>query len=103
MHNKNGSHYKNDCERSFLINLGRSIAESHCKSCLYAGIEFKCFGNENSFGLWSFEIGPCEGIDIADQLLLAKYILIRVAEDYNIVIKFNQNDSELILDCLNFQ
>jgi glutamine synthetase len=40
-------------------------------------------------------VGPCEGIEIGDHLWVARYILKRVAEDYNISISF---EPKLFLD-----
>lgn len=34
---------------------------------------------------WEFQIGPVEGIDLSDQAWMARYILSRVAERYNVV------------------
>ena len=31
-------------------------------------------------GQWSYKVGPCQGIDLADQLWLSRYILLRVSE-----------------------
>jgi len=33
-------------------------------------------------------VGPCEGIEAGDHHLVARYILCRVAEDFNIAISF---------------
>jgi glutamine synthetase len=38
---------------------------------------------------WSYQIGPCKGIDAADQLILSRYILTRLAEEFGIYIDFN--------------
>ena len=37
-------------------------------------------------GQWEFQIGPCEGIDIGDHMWMARYLLFRVAEDFNICV-----------------
>lgn len=34
---------------------------------------------------WEFQVGPCEGIDMADHLWIARYLLHRVCEDFGIV------------------
>lgn len=39
-------------------------------------------------GQWEFQVGPVEGIAIGDQLWAARYILKRIAEDYNVTISF---------------
>ena len=35
---------------------------------------------------WEFQVGPCEGIDMGDHLWIARYLLHRVAEDYNVIV-----------------
>lgn len=40
-------------------------------------------------GQYEFQIGPCEGIDIGDQLWVARYILTRIAEDHNLGLSFD--------------
>eukprot|EP00483_Globobulimina_turgida_P012132 UN12154 len=39
-------------------------------------------------GQWEFQVGPCVGIDSGDQLWLSRYMLIRVAEDFNVNASF---------------
>lgn len=34
---------------------------------------------------WEFQVGPCEGIDMADHLWIGRYLLHRVCEDFGIV------------------
>jgi hypothetical protein len=36
---------------------------------------------------WEFQVGPCEGIEMGDQLWMARYLLCRVAEDFGIVVR----------------
>ena len=37
-------------------------------------------------GQWEFQVGPCEGIEAGDHMMVARYILERVAELSNLVI-----------------
>ena len=39
-------------------------------------------------GQWQFQVGPCEGIEAGDHLWMAKFILLRCAEEYNMSISF---------------
>jgi len=41
-------------------------------------------------GQWEFQVGPCEGIQMGDDLWMARYLLLRVAELYNVVISFHR-------------
>ena len=37
---------------------------------------------------WEFQVGPCEGIDIGDQLTIARWLYVRLLEDENIDVDF---------------
>lgn len=41
------------------------------------------------FFYFFFQVGPCEGIRMGDDLWIARYILHRVAEDYNVQVSFD--------------
>jgi len=68
---------------------GRHIAESHYRACLFAGITISGINAEVMPGQWEFQIGPCVGIDSGDQMWLSRYILNRVAEDFNVVVSYD--------------
>jgi len=40
-------------------------------------------------GQWEFQVGPCEGISIGDHLWIARYLLIRTCELYNVIVSFD--------------
>ena len=40
-------------------------------------------------GQWEFQIGPCEGVSIGDHLWMARYLLQRVCEDYNLIVSYD--------------
>ncbi|XP_065069276.1 glutamine synthetase 2 cytoplasmic-like [Rhopilema esculentum] len=65
--------------------FGREVVEAHYMACLYAGI---MHGGENAEvmpGQWEFQIGPVEGIDLADQTWMARYILSRISEHFGVI------------------
>lgn len=68
--------------------FGRHIVDEHYELCLYAGIKISGINAEVLPGQWEFQVGPCEGIDAADQLWMARYILERVAEKYDVRISY---------------
>jgi glutamine synthetase len=68
--------------------FGRIIADMHYKACLYAGINISGTNAEVMPGQWEFQVGPCQGISIGDHLWIARYLLGRVAEDYNVDVSF---------------
>ena len=68
--------------------FGRAIMDNHAKACLYAGVTLSGTNAEVMPGQWEFQVGPCEGIKIGDELWMARYLLVRVAEEYNVCISF---------------
>jgi len=63
---------------------GRAVSEAHYKACLYAGLEIAGTNAEVMPGQWEYQIGPCVGIDSGDQLMISRYILKRVCEDFGV-------------------
>ena len=68
--------------------FGRNIAEEHLKCCVKAGIQISGINAEVAPGQWEFQIGPCVGISQGDHLWMARYLLHRVCENYNVVVNF---------------
>jgi glutamine synthetase len=68
---------------------GRDVVESHYRAMLYAGINVSGTNAEVMPAQWEFQIGPCEGIAMADELWMGRFLLHRVAEDFNVVISLD--------------
>ena len=68
--------------------FGRIIADAHYRASLAAGIKVSGTNAEVMPGQWEYQVGPCEGLSIGDQLWMSRYILQRVAEDFNVNISF---------------
>lgn len=90
-HTLSGRHY---CGRGSKVE--RLIVEKHLTSCLYAGLTISGINAEVSDEQWEFQVGPCVGIDAADQLIVARYILERVAELYSAEVNFFPKPSPTI-------
>ncbi|XP_060519542.1 glutamine synthetase 2 cytoplasmic-like [Cylas formicarius] len=73
---------------------GRSIMEAHYRACLYAGINITGTNAEVLLSQWEYQVGPCEGISIGDELWMSRYILHRVAEDFGVVVSFDPKPVE---------
>jgi len=69
--------------------FGRAVCEAHYKACLYAGINISGINGEVMPGQWEYQVGPCTGIESPDQLLASRYLLIRVCEQYGVVVSFD--------------
>jgi glutamine synthetase len=69
--------------------FGRDIANLHIKACLYAGVKLFGLNAEVMPSQWEFQVGTCNGIETGDHLWMARYILHRIGEYFNISISFN--------------
>jgi len=65
-------------------NFGRHITDSMYRACLYAGIEISGTNGEVMPGQQEYQVGPCVGIDAGDQLMMSRYILQRICEDFQV-------------------
>jgi len=68
--------------------FGRMVAQEHYEKCLNVGIQLSGINAEVAPGQWEFQVGPVEGIHACDQLWVARYILLRIAEKHGIAITF---------------
>lgn len=81
-----GSYY---CSVGSKFNFGREVSEAHYKACISAGVEIYGTNCEVMPGQWEFQIGTCKGIDEADHLWVARYLLHRTAETFCIDVTFD--------------
>ena len=65
---------------------GRQIIDMQYEYCLYAGLNISGINAEVAPGQWEYQIGPVEGIHAGDQLCVARYILQRIAENFDVII-----------------
>jgi glutamine synthetase len=68
--------------------VGREIVEEHTQACLDAGLAISGTNAEVMPGQWEFQIGPANSLDASDHLYIARWLLHRIAEDYDVVISF---------------
>jgi glutamine synthetase len=66
--------------------VGREIVEEHTQACLDAGLKISGTNAEVMPGQWEFQIGPASALEASDHLHMARWLLHRVAEDYDVVI-----------------
>lgn len=69
--------------------FGRDIVEAHYRACLYSGINISGENAEVMPAQWEFQVGPCEGITMGDDLWMSRYFMHRVAEDFNVVVSLD--------------
>lgn len=68
---------------------GRAVVTAHLKACLHAGVKICGVNAEVMPSQWEYQIGPCEGIEIADHMWISRYILYRIAADFNVGVSFD--------------
>jgi glutamine synthetase len=85
----NGSHY---C--GFSNKLEKTIVEEHLQACISTGLQISGINAEVATGQWEFQIGPSHDIEAADQLVVARYLLERIAEKYDATIDYSPKLSE---------
>ncbi|KAL7545656.1 hypothetical protein ACHAWF_009002 [Thalassiosira exigua] len=64
--------------------FGRAVVDAMYRACLFAGIEVSGTNGEVMPGQQEYQVGPCVGIDAADQLYMSRYILQRVCEEFQV-------------------
>ena len=64
--------------------FGRDIVEAHTDACLAAGIEICGTNAEVMMGQWEYQVGPLGPLAVSDQLWVSRWLLYRIAEDYNV-------------------
>ena len=63
---------------------GRDVIEEHMKVCAEAGIRMCGINAEVMPGQWEFQVGPLEALECSDHMWLARYLLYRVAETFEV-------------------
>ena len=71
-----------------ICNIERRIAREHLAACLDAKLIIAGVNAEVSKNQWEFQVGPCLGIESGDHLWVARFLLERIAEIYNVQISY---------------
>jgi glutamine synthetase len=70
------------------VSTGRNIVEEHMMMCLDAGIGYDGYNSEVVVGQWEYQIFG-KGLVVADQSIIARYILECVADKYDVYINWH--------------
>jgi glutamine synthetase len=81
------------CSTGAGLAIGRDIVEDHLDACLHAGLKVSGVNAEVMPGQWEFQIGPAEALEGSDHLIVARWLLHRVAEEYGVVVSFDGKPS----------
>jgi len=68
--------------------FGREIIEEHTQACIDAGLKISGTNAEVMPGQWEFQIGPAGVTEAGDHMYVARWLLKRIAEDYDVVVSF---------------
>lgn len=69
--------------------FGREVSEAHATACIEAGIEIAGTNAEVMPGQWEFQVGPVGALEVSDQLWVARWLLQRIAEEYDVVVSID--------------
>jgi len=69
--------------------MGREIVERHTQACMDAGLRISGTNAEVMPGQWEFQIGPLPALAVSDEIWIARWMLHRIAEDYDVVISLD--------------
>ena len=77
------------CSVGANYNFGREVSEAHATACIDAGIGIAGTNAEVMPGQWEFQVGPLGPLEVSDQLWVARWLLHRVAEEFDIVVSID--------------
>lgn len=64
--------------------FGRDVVEKHLDNCLKAGLGLSGINAEVMPGQWEFQVGPLSPLEVSDHLWVARWLLYRTAEEFNV-------------------
>ena len=69
--------------------MGRDLIEIHTIACLEAGLMISGTNAEVMPGQWEYQVGPLDALTVSDQMHISRWLLHRIAEDFDIVVSFD--------------
>jgi glutamine synthetase len=63
---------------------GREVVEAHTEACMVAGLAISGTNAEVMMGQWEFQIGPAGPVECSDQIWVARWLLYRIGEEFDI-------------------
>lgn len=69
--------------------FGRELVEDHLTACIAADLPICGINSEVMPGQWEFQVGPSSALDVADGLVLARWILYRLGEKHGVTVKLD--------------
>ena len=62
--------------------FGRDVVEHHMDACLEIGLGLSGINAEVMPGQWEFQVGPLSPLEVSDHLVVARWLLCRIAEEH---------------------
>lgn len=69
--------------------VGRALIEDHMEACVKAGLMISGINAEVMPGQWEFQIGPLGPLAVSDQLMVGRWLLQRLGENYGISVSIS--------------
>ncbi len=66
--------------------FGRPVVDAHSQACIDAGLDIEGTNAEVMAGQWEYQIGPLSAVEVSDQLVIARWLMDRIAEDYGLEV-----------------
>jgi glutamine synthetase len=77
------------CGNGSQVAFGRKYVDRHFELGLAMGLKISGTNAEVMPGQWEFQVGPCEGLEMGDQLIAARWLYLRILEEDEIDIAYN--------------
>lgn len=74
--------------------FGRELVERHLAACLKADVLIAGINGEVMPGQWEYQIGPADALRVADDLVVARWLLSRIGEEYGISVSLDAKPME---------
>lgn len=83
---KQGQYY---CSVGANNAFGRYMVTKVYNICVNMGLKVSGMNAEVGPGQWEIQIGPCEGIESGDHLMMCRYILHKIGEEFDLQVNFD--------------
>tara|TARA_Y100000310_G_scaffold334025_1_gene412809 strand:+ start:687 stop:1751 length:1065 start_codon:yes stop_codon:yes gene_type:complete len=74
--------------------FGREIVEEHLNACLKAGLLIHGINAEVMPGQWEYQVGTGSALEVADHLIIARYLMERIAEKHGVAVSLDPKPKE---------
>lgn len=83
---KQGDFY---CSVRYPYCQAEELIKEHYKACLKCGVAISGYNAEVLPSQWEYQIGPRDLLKVADDMIMARYLLYRLSAKYNVLITLN--------------